>query len=140
MMVMTSWFNNFKSKLSDEQFQQVCCGIIKYGLWREKEEFNDLSVDVVLGFIYEQIERMQDSYDFKVENSKKAGRPKTINDVEIYNLARQGKRANEIAAELHIASVKTVYSSEGWKNRNVSNYFSQNSENSFEFSEFLSEN
>lgn len=133
MMVMASWFNKFKSKLSEEQMKEVCFGIVNYGLWREKYESDDLSVDVVLSFIYEQIERMQDSYDFKVENSKKAGRPKTVNDVEIYKLASQGIRAKEIAAELNIASVKTIYSSEGWKNKDNPNYFSENSENSFEF-------
>ncbi len=122
MMVMASWFNKFKSKLSEEQMKEVCFGIVNYGLWREKYESDDLSVDVVLSFIYEQIERMQDSYDFKVENSKKAGRPKTTNDIQIYNLARQGKTASEIANELGINSDKTVYSTEGWKNRKNGNY------------------
>lgn len=130
MVVMASWFNKFKSKLSEDQLKEVCYGIIQYGLWREKYESDDLSVDVVLSFIYEQIERMQDSYDFKVENSKKAGRPRTTNDVQIYNLARQGKTASEIAVELGIASDKTVYSTDGWKNRKNSDYLL---EKSFEF-------
>ena len=65
MMVMASWFNKFKSKLSEEQMKEVCFGIVNYGLWREKYESDDLSVDGVLSFIYEQNERMQDSYDFK---------------------------------------------------------------------------
>ena len=133
MVIMASWVNKFKSKLSKEQMKEVCYGIISYGLWREKDEPEDLSVDVVLSFIYEQIERMQDSYDFKIENSKKAGRPKTINDIEIYKLASQGIKAKEIAAELNIASAKTIYSSEGWKNKDNPDYFSENSENSFEF-------
>ena len=122
MVVMASWFNKFKSKLSEEQMKEVCYGIVNYGLWREKYDSDDLSVDVVLSFIYEQIERMQDSYDFKVENSKKAGRPKTTNDIQIYNLARQGKTASEIAHELGVNSDKTIYSTEGWKNRKNSNY------------------
>lgn len=130
MVVMASWFNKFKSKLSEDQLKEVCYGIIQYGLWRERYESDDLSVDVVLSFIYEQIERMQDSYDFKVENSKKAGRPRTTNDVQIYNLARQGKTASEIAVELGIASDKTVYSTDGWKNRKNSDYLL---EKSFEF-------
>ena len=125
MVVMASWFNKFKSKLSEEQMKEVCYGIVNYGLWREKYDSDDLSVDVVLSFIYEQIERMQDSYDFKVENSKKAGRPKTTNDIQIYNLARQGKTASEIAHELGVNSDKTIYSTEGWKNRKNSNYLDE---------------
>lgn len=125
MMVMASWFNKFKSKLSKEQMKEVCYGIISYGLWREQEEYDDLSVEVVLSFICEQIDRMQDSYDFKLENSKKAGRPKSTNDVQIYNLARQGKTATEIAHELGINSEKTVYSTEGWRNRKNNEYLEE---------------
>lgn len=125
MVIMASWFNKFKSKLSKEQMKEVCYGIINYGLWREKDEPEDLSVDVVLSFIYEQIERMQDSYDFKIENSKKAGRPKTNNDIQIYNLARQGKTATEIAHELGINSEKTVYSTDGWRNRKNNEYLEE---------------
>ena len=113
MMVMASWFNKFKSKLNEDQMKEVCFGIVNYGLWRKKYESADVSVDVALSFIYEQIERMQDSYDFKVGSSKKAGRPKKVNDAAIYKLASQGVRAKEIAAELNIASVKTIYSSDG---------------------------
>ena len=125
MMVMASWFNKFKSKLSKEQMKEVCYGIISYGLWREQEECDDLSVEVVLSFIHEQIDRMQDSYDFKLENSRKAGRPKSTNDVQIYNLARQGKTATEIAHELGINSEKTVYSTDGWRNRKNNEYLEE---------------
>lgn len=138
MVIMAAWFDKFKLKLTQKQMKEVCFAVVNYGLWREKYHSDDVSVDVILGFLYEQIERMQNSYDSKLENSKKAGRPKKVNDVEIHRLASQGMRAKEIAATLNIASVKTVYSSEGWKNKDnleyfSENYFSQNSENYFEF-------
>ena len=79
----------------------------------------------MLSFIHEQIDRMQDSYDFKLENSKKAGRPKSTNDIQIYNLARQGKTATEIAHELGINSEKTVYSTDGWRNRKNNEYLEE---------------
>lgn len=125
MVLMNSWFERFENMLNEEQMKEVFYGVGQYGLYRNKYNSNDLAVNIALTSIYDEIERMQQAYDKKVENSKIAGRPKQTNDVEIYKLANQGKTAMEIAAELKMEHYKTVYNSDGWKNRKNSNYLQE---------------
>ena len=48
--------------------------------------------------------------------SKTAGRKKKIDDQKVYELAREGKTAQEVADELGV-SKSAIDKNEGWKNR-----------------------
>ena len=61
------------------------------------------------------------AYEEKVEKSKTAGRKKKYDNQVIYDLARSGKTAEEVAAELG-CSKSTIDKSEGWKNRKVEGF------------------
>ena len=60
-------------------------------------------------------------YENKVEMSKTAGRKKKVNDKQIYDMAREGKTASQIALELG-CSKATVDKNEGWKNRKIDDF------------------
>ena len=57
-----------------------------------------------------------DDYKKKIEMSKSAGRKKKIDDKQIYDLAKAGKTAQEVADTLGI-SKSAVDKSDGWRNR-----------------------
>lgn len=75
-----------------------------------------MMVSMAVNFTKGAIDKAKYDYVQKVCAGKNFGRKKSVNDEEIYNLARQGKKAQQIADELGL-SKSAVDHSEGWKNR-----------------------
>lgn len=92
--------------------------IMDYGV---TGEYDLLGADEMVANAFESIvkpaiDRSQKNYKDSVEYGKTHGRPKTVDDVEIIRLWKEGKKAKDIAKIMGISEA-AVYHSEGWKNR-----------------------
>ena len=123
--IMSNWLESFKDTCTEEQLKEICYRIIQYGIyetWIEKED-DDAVVKVAMNLISPQIDIMQDEYEEKIERGKRGGRPAKLNPRIVWKLAREGKKAKEISEELGGVPLTTIYSSEGWKQRHLSDFY-----------------
>lgn len=92
--------------------------IMDYGVTGECDllGMDDMVQNIFQNMIKPSIDRSQKKYKEAIDYGKTHGRPKTIDDVEIVRLWKEGKKAKEIAKTLGISET-AVYHSEGWKNR-----------------------
>ena len=72
---------------------------------------------MAVNFTKNGINRAKRDYYEKIKNGSKGGRQKVVNDKAINELAKQGKRSEDISKELGI-SKSSVDHSQGWKMRN----------------------
>lgn len=115
------WIDSIEG-LDVEQQDKILAEIVRYGSRRELKYTDDPYVSSMVNLLKGRIDAVRNSYEEKCEMSKKgSGRKKQYNDETIYNLAREGKTAEEIANELG-CSKSTIDKSEGWRNRKDSNF------------------
>jgi DNA invertase Pin-like site-specific DNA recombinase len=81
---------------------------------KEVEGVEHKDAKLALNFIIPQIDNMIKAYDEKVERGSKGGRPKKIDDDEVYKLALQGMKGPTIAKELGCGK-SSIYDNAGWK-------------------------
>lgn len=74
-------------------------------------------ISMAVNFTKNGINRAKWDYYEKIKNGSKGGRQKVVDDKAINELAKQGKRSEDIAKELGI-SKSSVDHSQGWKMRN----------------------
>lgn len=114
-VVHKDWLSSIKD-LPIEQQDKIIAEFVRYGTEMELQHSDDPVVQAFVNILKGRIDASKDAYNKKVEMSKTAGRKKKSNDVEIYQLAREGYSSTEIAKTLQI-SKSSVDHSEGWKNR-----------------------
>lgn len=110
------WIDNIKH-LPEEIQDKIIADIVRYGIDAEMKYAEDPMIGTIVNFTKGAIDNSKNEYIRKVEAGKNYGRKKITNDEEIYQLAREGKKASEIAEILGIGK-STVEHNEGWKNRN----------------------
>ncbi len=121
VVIEREWLDKIKNNATEEELDKICRGLIEYGLFGEKITTNNNFVQMTLDFIYPQIDKMQEAYEKKVNKGKNVGRPATIDTETVYKMARNGARAKEIAEVLG-KNIKSIYSNQGWINRNNDNF------------------
>ncbi len=112
-------WRDFVLGLSSEADQlELLRAIMNYGVTGEYDEdsMSPIVRNVFVTMIKPAIDRAQKNYNDSVEYGKTHGRPKTVNDDAIRDLAKSGMKAQEIADQLK-TSVTSVYKSKGWKER-----------------------
>lgn len=114
------WIDNIKDLPIEEQ-DKIIADIVRYGTRKELQHENDTYASAIVNMLKGRIDNNIYEYEKKVEMSKTAGRKKKVNDKQIYDMAREGKTANQIALELG-CSKATVDKNEGWKNRKIDNF------------------
>lgn len=114
------WIDNIKDLPVEEQ-DKIIADIVRYGTRKELQHENDTYASAIVNMLKGRIDRNIYEYEKKVEMSKTAGRKKKVNDKQIYDMAREGKTASQIALELG-CSKATVDKNEGWKNRKIDNF------------------
>lgn len=114
-VVHKDWLSSIKD-LPIEQQDKIIAEFVRYGTEMELQHSDDPVVQAFVNILKGRIDASKDAYNKKIEMSKTAGRKKKSNDVEIYQLAREGYSSTEIANSLQI-SKSTVDHSPGWKNR-----------------------
>ena len=114
------WIDNIKGLPVEEQ-DKILADIVRYGTRRELQHVDDSYTSSIVNMLKGRIDTTIADYENKVEMSKTAGRKKKVNDKQIYDMAREGKTASQIALELGWSKA-TVDKNEGWKNRKIDNF------------------
>lgn len=114
-VVHKEWLDNISS-LPVEMQDKIIAEFVRYGCGLDSAHPDDAVAQSMVNMLKNRIDFSKDKYQQKVEMSKTAGRKKKINDMEVYKLAREGKKATEIASILE-CSKSAVDHSEGWRQR-----------------------
>lgn len=109
------WIDNI-STLPPEIQDKVLADIVRFGTGRETLYDNDPIVFSLVNGYKGSMTNTTNEYLKKLEMSKGAGRKKKIDDQRVYELAREGKTAQEVADELGV-SKSAIDKNDGWKNR-----------------------
>ena len=115
------WLENIKDLPIDQQ-DKIIADMVRYGVDLDLEHANDPVVNSVVNMVKKSIDFSKEKYQQKVEMSKAAGRKKTIDDEQVYSLAREGKTASQIAQVFGV-SKSTIDHSAGWKNRKNEDFY-----------------
>ena len=114
------WLDNIKDLPVEEQ-DKIIEDIVRYGTRKELQHENDTYTAAIVNMLKGRIDNNIYEYEKKLEMSKTAGRKKRLDDQKVYELARQGKTAQEVADELGV-SKSSIDKCEGWKNRKIDNF------------------
>ena len=114
------WLDNIKDLPVEEQ-DKIIADVVRYGTRKELQDENDTYTAAIVKMLKGRIDNNIYEYEKKLEMSKTAGRKKKVNDKQIYDMAREGKTASQIALELG-CSKATVDKNEGWKNRKIDDF------------------
>lgn len=109
------WIDNIDT-LPLEMQDKVLAEIVRYGTGKETKYNNDPIIFSIVNGYKGSIKNSINEYEKKLEMSKTAGRKKKLDDQKVYELAREGKTAQEVAEILGV-SKSSIDKSEGWKNR-----------------------
>lgn len=110
------WIENVLNFPVEKQ-DQILGDIVRYGAGMKLEHTDDVMVDFAVKTLKSRIDYSKSKYEQKVQAGKNSGRKKKYDDEQIYTLAREGKKAKEIA-EIIGVSESTVNHSQGWQNKN----------------------
>ena len=114
-IVRGEWLENIETLPLDMQ-DKVLAEIVRYGTRKPTMYDGDPVIFSIVNAYKGRIDNTIQDYENKVAMSKTAGRKKKIDDKKVYELARQGMTAQEVATELGI-SKSSIDKSEGWRNR-----------------------
>lgn len=114
-IVRGEWLENIET-LPLEMQDKVLAEIVRYGTRKPTQYDDDPIIFSIVNGYKGRIDNTIQDYEKKVTMSKTAGRKKKIDDVKVYELAREGKTAQEVADELGV-SKSAIDKSDGWKNR-----------------------
>lgn len=114
------WIDNIE-KMPEEMQDKILADMVRYGTRREMKYKDDPIISSLVNMVKGGIDHTIGEYEKKLEMSKTAGRKKTFDDNIIYDMAREGKTAQEIAKELG-CSKSTVDKSDGWRFRKDDNW------------------
>ena len=115
------WLENIKDLPIDQQ-DKIIADMVRYGVDLDLKHAHDPVVNSVVNMVKKSIDFSKEKYQQKVEMSKVAGRKKTIDDEQVYSLAREGKTASQIAQVFGV-SKSTIDHSAGWKNRKNEDFY-----------------
>lgn len=114
-IVRGEWLENIETLPLDMQ-DKVLAEIVRYGTRKPTMYDDDPVIFSIVNAYKGRIDNTIQDYENKVTMSKTAGRKKKIDDKKVYELARKGMTAQEVAEELGL-SKSSIDKSEGWRNR-----------------------
>lgn len=114
------WIDNI-STLPLEMQDKILADLVRYGTRRDLQHEDDPIVFSMVNGYKGRIDKNIFVYEQKVAMSQTAGRKKKIDENKVYELAREGKTAQEVADTLGV-SKSAIDKSEGWKNRKVDDF------------------
>ena len=113
---LREWLDSISDLDIDIQ-DKIIGEIVRYGTNANMAHEDNQMVAMAVNFTKNGINRAKRDYYEKIKNGSKGGRQKVVDDKAINELAKQGKRSEDIAKELGI-SKSSVDHSQGWKMRN----------------------
>lgn len=114
------WIDNIASLPADMQ-DKVLAELARYGSRKELQYEDDPIISAIVNGYKGRIDKNIYDYELKVEMSKTAGRKKKLDEQKVYDLAREGYTAQEVAEALGV-SKSSIDKCEGWKNRKTDGF------------------
>ena len=114
-IIRKEWLNNIENLPLDQQ-DKILADIVRFGAEVALEHEDDAVVSSMVNFVKRSITAANADYASKCAAGKMGGRPKKVDDVKVYQLAREGKTSKQISEELEV-SKSSVDHSDGWLNR-----------------------
>ena len=121
-IVHKDWLDSILT-LPVEQQDRIIGDFVRYGVGNDLEHTNDPITASFVNLLKGRIDYSVNEYEKKLKMSKTAGRKKKINDLDVYELAREnpGYTSQDIANILGV-SKSSIDHSDGWKNRYKDSY------------------
>ena len=111
------WIKNI-STLPLEMQDKVLAEIVRYGTRQPTQYDDDPVIFSIVNGYKGSIDNTISDYERKKEMSKTAGRKKKVNDMDVYELARENpKYTSQDIADILGVSKSSIDHSDGWKNR-----------------------
>ena len=110
------WIKNIET-LPLEMQDKVLAEIVRYGTRQQTKYDDDPVIFSIVNGYKGSIDNTINDYEKKIEMSKSGGRKKKLDDKKVYELAKEGLTAQEVADKLGV-SKSSIDKSEGWKKRN----------------------
>ena len=114
-IVHKEWLDNIAG-LPVEMQDKIIADFVRYGVGLNLAHSEDPVTQSMVNMLKNRIDYSKEQYAKKVEMGKSAGRKKKLDDKQVYDLAREGRSASEVA-ELLGVSKSAVDHSEGWRQR-----------------------
>lgn len=121
-IVHKDWLDSILT-LPVEQQDKIIGDFVRYGVGNELEHIDDPITISFVNLLKGRIDYTINEYEKKLKMSKTAGRKKKVNDLEVYQIARDNPdyTSQDIANMLGV-SKSSIDHSDGWKNRYKESY------------------
>lgn len=121
-IVHKEWLDSILT-LPVEQQDRIIGDFVRYGVGNDLEHTNDPITASFVNLLKGRIDYGVNEYEKKLKMSKTAGRKKKVNDMDVYELARENpKYTSQDIADILGVSKSSIDHSDGWKNRYKDSY------------------
>ena len=124
VLIKKDWLDDVEELLDGEQMEKLCYGLVTYGLYGDRLETDDKTLQMGLNLIYSQMDKMGANYSKSIAASENGAKTKRKwNPMEIWRLYQQGLSGADIIRALEEKygekiSPSSIYSNKGWQERN----------------------
>lgn len=123
VLIKKDWLDDVEDLLDSTQMEKLCYGLIMYGIYGDRLETDDKTLQMGLNLIYSQMDKMGASYNKSTAASTiGADKKRKYDPMEIWGLYQQGLSGADIVRALsekygvHITP-SSIYSNKGWQER-----------------------
>ena len=123
VLIKKDWLEDVQDLLDDTQMEKLCYGLIMYGIYGDRFETEDKTLQMGLNLIYSQMDKMGASYSKSIAASENGANAKMKYDpMEIWGLYQKGFSGADIVRALSEKygvkiSPSSIYSNKGWQER-----------------------
>ena len=123
VLIKKDWLDDVEALLDSNQMEKLCYGLVIYGIYGDRLETEDKTLQMGLNLIYSQMDKMGASYSKGVAASENGANAKRKYDpMEIWGLYQQGLSGADIVralSEKYGVSItpSSIYSNKGWQER-----------------------
>lgn len=123
VLIKKDWLDDVEGLLDGEQMEKLCYGLVIYGLYGDRLETDDKTLQMGLNLIYSQMDKMGANYSKSIAASENGANTKRKWDpMEIWRLYQQGLSGANIIRALEEkygerVPPSSVYSNKGWQER-----------------------
>lgn len=123
VLIKKDWLDDVENLLDGEQMEKLCYGLITYGLYGDRLETDDKTLQMGLNLIYSQMDKMGANYSKSIAASENGAKIRRRYDpMEIWGLYQQGLSGADIIRAMSEKYGETIppssiYSNKGWQER-----------------------
>ncbi len=123
VLIKKDWLDDVEALLDSNQMEKLCYGLVMYGIYGDRLETDDKTLQMGLNLIYSQMDKMGASYSKGAAASENGASAKRKYDpMEIWGLYQEGLTGAQIIGVLEEkyggrVPPSSVYSNKGWQER-----------------------